>query len=133
MLVYFCPSMSDGAAARLSKVLVAAFGALVMGLTWVASMMGGILAAALALFGAIGGPLLGVFTLGIFVPFANSFGAIFGLFTALAVSLWITVGAHIYKVDEVVMVGEDILLLVLRYNVSCLFTFILHNNSTRVW
>lgn len=97
VLVYFCPSMSDGAAANLSKVLVAAFGALVMGLTWVASMMGGILAAALALFGAIGGPLLGVFTLGIFVPFANSFGAILGLFTALAVSLWITVGAHIYK------------------------------------
>ena len=79
-------------------MFVAGFGALVMGLTWVASRMGGVLAAALALFGAIGGPLLGLFTLGIFVPFVNWIGALSGLLTGLALTLWITVGAQMYKV-----------------------------------
>ena len=90
--------MTDAGATRLSKVFVVGFGALVMGLTWVASRMGGVLAAALALFGAIGGPLLGLFTLGIFVPFVNWIGALCGLLTGLALTLWITVGAQMYRV-----------------------------------
>ena len=98
VLVYFDPEMSEASAASFSKALVALFGVVVMALTWVASLMGGILSAALALFGAIGGPLLGIFTLGLFVPFANSIGAICGILTGLFVSFWITVGAQMFKV-----------------------------------
>ena len=98
VLVYFAPSLSDAGAARLSKVFCAVLGAIIMALTWVASQLGGVLSAALALFGAIGGPLLGLFILGIFVPFANSVGAIVGVLSGLGLSLWMTVGAHIYKV-----------------------------------
>ena len=54
------------------SVICILFGLVVIGLTWVASKTGSILTAALALHGAIGGPLLGVFTLGMFVPAANS-------------------------------------------------------------
>lgn len=97
VLVYFDPEMSEASAASFSKALVALFGVVVMALTWVASLMGGILSAALALFGAIGGPLLGIFTLGLFVPFANSIGAICGILTGLFVSFWITVGAQMFK------------------------------------
>ena len=99
--MYFLPDLDDARAARFSKLWVTLLGAVVMGLTWVASKLGGILSAALALFGSIGGPLLGLFTLGIFVPFANSIGAIVGILSGLGLSLWITVGAHIYKVSAI--------------------------------
>uniref|UniRef100_A0A665TLK3 Solute carrier family 5 member 8 n=1 Tax=Echeneis naucrates TaxID=173247 RepID=A0A665TLK3_ECHNA len=50
----------------------------------------------LIIFGIIGGPLLGLFTLGILCPFANSKGALSGLVAGLVVSLWVGIGAHIY-------------------------------------
>uniref|UniRef100_A0A665TTC9 Solute carrier family 5 member 8 n=1 Tax=Echeneis naucrates TaxID=173247 RepID=A0A665TTC9_ECHNA len=50
----------------------------------------------ISIFGIIGGPLLGLFTLGILCPFANSKGALSGLVAGLVVSLWVGIGAHIY-------------------------------------
>uniref|UniRef100_A0A8P4KSU5 Solute carrier family 5 member 8 n=1 Tax=Dicentrarchus labrax TaxID=13489 RepID=A0A8P4KSU5_DICLA len=52
--------------------------------------------AAISIFGVIGGPLLGLFTLGILCPFANSKGALSGLLSGLVVSLWVGIGAQIY-------------------------------------
>ena len=69
---FLTPDITDAEAASLSKVICIVFGVLVIGLMWLASKFGRILTAALALHGAIGGPLLGVFTLGMFVPAANS-------------------------------------------------------------
>ena len=46
-------------------------GVICIALTVVASYMGSILQAALALFGVISGPILGMFFLGMCVPFAN--------------------------------------------------------------
>uniref|UniRef100_A0A672F3M9 Solute carrier family 5 member 8 n=1 Tax=Salarias fasciatus TaxID=181472 RepID=A0A672F3M9_SALFA len=51
--------------------------------------------AALSITGIIGGPLLGLFTLGVLFPFANS-GALSGLVSGLAVALWVGVGAQMY-------------------------------------
>ena len=47
------------------------YGCIAVGLAFVASKLGGVLQATMSITNAFGGPLLGVFTLGIFVPFAN--------------------------------------------------------------
>ena len=47
------------------------YGCVSVGLAFVASRLGGILQATMSIVSAFGGPLLGVFTLGIFVPFSN--------------------------------------------------------------
>uniref|UniRef100_A0A7N8XTM0 Solute carrier family 5 member 8 n=1 Tax=Mastacembelus armatus TaxID=205130 RepID=A0A7N8XTM0_9TELE len=52
--------------------------------------------AAVSIFGVTGGPLLGLFTLGILCPFANSKGAVSGLLSGLVVSLWVGITAQIY-------------------------------------
>uniref|UniRef100_A0A665TCE8 Solute carrier family 5 member 8 n=1 Tax=Echeneis naucrates TaxID=173247 RepID=A0A665TCE8_ECHNA len=80
----------------ISKGLSFTFGVLCIGMAGLASLMGGILQAAISIFGIIGGPLLGLFTLGILCPFANSKGALSGLVAGLVVSLWVGIGAHIY-------------------------------------
>ncbi|XP_067438038.1 sodium-coupled monocarboxylate transporter 1 isoform X1 [Thunnus thynnus] len=72
------------------------YGVLCIGMAGLASLMGGILQAAISIFGITGGPLLGLFTLGIFCPFANCKGALSGLLSGLVVSLWVGIGAQIY-------------------------------------
>ncbi|XP_019108807.2 sodium-coupled monocarboxylate transporter 1 [Larimichthys crocea] len=79
-----------------SKGLSLIYGVLCIGMAGLASLMGGILQAAVSIFGVIGGPLLGLFTLGILCPFANSKGALSGLVSGLVVSLWVGIGAQIY-------------------------------------
>ncbi|XP_019947730.2 sodium-coupled monocarboxylate transporter 1-like [Paralichthys olivaceus] len=89
-------NMSEKHLARSSKGLSLVYGALCIGMAGLASLMGGILQAAVSIFGIIGGPLLGLFTLGILCPFANSKGALSGLVSGLVVSLWVGIGAQIY-------------------------------------
>lgn len=48
------------------------FGLFITALTYPVSLMGPLLQAALGLFGIVGGPVLGVYTLGMFFPCANS-------------------------------------------------------------
>jgi sodium-coupled monocarboxylate transporter 8/12 len=48
--------------------------------------------AALSVFGMVGGPLLGLFSLGMCSPFANSAGAISGLVSSLSVLVWMSFG-----------------------------------------
>ena len=52
-------------------MLAFTFGLAITALTYPISMMGGLLQAALGIFGLLGGPVLGVFTLGMFFPNAN--------------------------------------------------------------
>ncbi|XP_008561535.1 PREDICTED: sodium-coupled monocarboxylate transporter 1-like, partial [Galeopterus variegatus] len=72
------------------------YGALCIGMAAVASLMGALLQAALSIFGMVGGPLLGLFSLGILVPFANSIGALVGLVAGFVFSLWVGIGAQLY-------------------------------------
>uniref|UniRef100_A0A673BKF6 Solute carrier family 5 member 8 n=1 Tax=Sphaeramia orbicularis TaxID=375764 RepID=A0A673BKF6_9TELE len=64
--------ISDRSLSRISKGLSLLYGMLCIGMAGLASVMGGILQAVISIFGVIGGPLLGLFTLGILCPFANS-------------------------------------------------------------
>uniref|UniRef100_A0A4X2MAM3 Solute carrier family 5 member 8 n=1 Tax=Vombatus ursinus TaxID=29139 RepID=A0A4X2MAM3_VOMUR len=72
------------------------YGILCIGMAALASLMGGLLQAVLSIFGMIGGPLLGLFTLGILNPFANSLGSFIGLIVGFTISMWIGIGAQFY-------------------------------------
>ncbi|KAH6938034.1 hypothetical protein HPB50_006529 [Hyalomma asiaticum] len=94
---YIVQDMSDSFSTTLTRLLALTFGCTAIGLVYAAQNMGNVLQAALSIFGIIGGPLLGVFTLGIFFPFANSIGAGVGIVTSLIVTFWIGMGAFYYK------------------------------------
>ncbi|CAH1798707.1 unnamed protein product [Owenia fusiformis] len=80
-------------AVGLSKAFAVFFGIATMALAFVIDQLGGeILTLALKIFGIIGGPLLGLFTLGILFPCANAWGAGAGLIASLAIEFWINLG-----------------------------------------
>uniref|UniRef100_A0A7N8YPJ3 Solute carrier family 5 member 6 n=1 Tax=Mastacembelus armatus TaxID=205130 RepID=A0A7N8YPJ3_9TELE len=51
----------------------------------------------LAIFGMVGGPVLGLFCLGMFFPWANSTGAVGGLVVGLSVSFWVGIGSIVTR------------------------------------
>ncbi|XP_043266592.1 sodium-coupled monocarboxylate transporter 1-like [Venturia canescens] len=71
------------------------FGALSFALVFVVERLGGVLEVALSFNGMVGGVTLGLFSLGMFVPWANGKGAFFGALTALALVTWIGLGAQV--------------------------------------
>ncbi|CAB3238902.1 unnamed protein product [Arctia plantaginis] len=77
----------------MTKVAAFAFGLLFLGLAFLAQYLGGVLQAALTIFGAVGGPLLGVFTLGMFTTYANERGVSIALVSGMAITLWFSFGS----------------------------------------
>ncbi|KAL8566592.1 hypothetical protein ACOMHN_054814 [Nucella lapillus] len=94
---YFVKDISDKRATRTTQVLALVFGAICLALTYVASLLGNVLQAALSLFGMLAGPLLGIFTLGMIFPWANKWGAFVGLLSSLTMTFTIGIGAFIFK------------------------------------
>jgi sodium-coupled monocarboxylate transporter 8/12 len=88
--------ISEAKATLASKIISVAFGAIMIVLTFMAAELGGLLQAALGIFGMIGGPILGIFILGLIYPWANSKGAYFGMTAGLILTIWLGVGAQIY-------------------------------------
>lgn len=88
-------TISERASTVASKLLSLFFGLLTFALVFVAEQLGGVLSAALSIFGMVGGPLLGLFSLGMFFPWANSVGAAVGHVCGLAFMFWIGVGTQV--------------------------------------
>uniref|UniRef100_A0A8B9GZW4 Solute carrier family 5 member 12 n=1 Tax=Astyanax mexicanus TaxID=7994 RepID=A0A8B9GZW4_ASTMX len=91
-----CGDISNRAATWISKALCVVFGVACTSMAVTASYMGAIVQAALSIHGMCGGPMLGVFSLGILFPFTNSKGAIGGLLLGITLAFWAAVGAFIY-------------------------------------
>ncbi|KAM9317207.1 sodium-dependent multivitamin transporter [Gastrophryne carolinensis] len=97
---YF-PSLTEARATLLSKFLALGYGLLCLGMAYLSSLMGSVLQAALSIFGIVGGPLLGLFSLGFFFPFTNSIGAISGLLVGLVMAFWIGLGSFVTRMQAV--------------------------------
>lgn len=54
-----------------TKIVALIYGFVFVGLAFTAQFLGGVLQAALTIFGVVGGPLLGLFSLGMFTLMAN--------------------------------------------------------------
>uniref|UniRef100_A0A8K9XV41 Solute carrier family 5 member 6a n=1 Tax=Oncorhynchus mykiss TaxID=8022 RepID=A0A8K9XV41_ONCMY len=93
----YCPTMTEAKATLLSKGLAFAYGLVCLAMAYTASHMGSVLQAALSIFGMVGGPLLGLFCLGMFFPWANSTGAIVGLVAGLVMAFWIGIGHFVSR------------------------------------
>uniref|UniRef100_A0A452H3L0 Uncharacterized protein n=1 Tax=Gopherus agassizii TaxID=38772 RepID=A0A452H3L0_9SAUR len=89
-------SLSEKKLSWISKGMSLFYGGVCIAMAAVASLLGGLLQAALSIFGMVGGPLLGLFSLGILSSFANPIGAFVGLTGGFTVSLWVGIGAQIY-------------------------------------
>ncbi|KAM8954193.1 sodium-dependent multivitamin transporter isoform 2-T2 [Pelodytes ibericus] len=93
------PNLTESRATLLSKCLALGYGLVCLGMAYISSLMGSVLQAALSIFGMVGGPLLGLFCLGLFFPFTNSIGAITGLVTGLAMAFWIGIGSFVSRMS----------------------------------
>ncbi|KAK9295989.1 hypothetical protein QLX08_009846 [Tetragonisca angustula] len=79
-------------ATLIGKCLGVLNGFLCLAVAFIAKSMGSLVEAAIGISGAIGGPILGIFTLGMFVERANQTGAIVGIVTALVTCVWAAFG-----------------------------------------
>ncbi|KAG8202012.1 hypothetical protein JTE90_010383 [Oedothorax gibbosus] len=95
---YIAPNMSEQSATRTAKLLALIYGVIsILLVVLVQNMTGTVLQAALSISGALGGPILGIYTLGMFFPWPSAFGAVAGLVSGLGVCIWICVGSIFYK------------------------------------
>uniref|UniRef100_A0A3Q4B6H0 Uncharacterized protein n=1 Tax=Mola mola TaxID=94237 RepID=A0A3Q4B6H0_MOLML len=93
---YF-PAMTESRATLLSKALLS-YGLLCLAMAYVTHLMDdSVLQVALKIFGMVGGPILGLFCLGMFFPQANSTGAMAGWVAGLAMSFWVGIGSIVTR------------------------------------
>ncbi|XP_067119661.1 putative sodium-dependent multivitamin transporter [Centruroides vittatus] len=100
---YYKNHISEKKAAIISTVLACFYGMLCIALTYVAAQLGGVLQASLTIFGVVGGPILGLFSLGMFCKRANQKGAIIGLLAALMICFIIGFGSSKYPPTKLPM------------------------------
>ncbi|XP_065294528.2 sodium-coupled monocarboxylate transporter 2-like [Dermacentor albipictus] len=89
-------NISEGATLRLTKAMAAAYGLFSISIAFLAGTMESIIQAASSLVGALSGPLLAMFVLGIFFPCCKKKGAITGTLAALATSWWLSLGSIVH-------------------------------------
>ncbi|XP_046352930.2 sodium-coupled monocarboxylate transporter 2-like [Haliotis rufescens] len=97
----FClEDLSDKGQTRLAKTTVLVCGVIEMCLAVLASKVGILFQAVQSVSAVFLGPTLGLFSLGMFCPWANVTGAICGFVSAFVLTGWIAVGAFVHKVGR---------------------------------
>ncbi|RNA40535.1 sodium-coupled monocarboxylate transporter 1-like [Brachionus plicatilis] len=94
--------LGESKATLISKLIAALFGLITVGIAYFCQYLSAtVLQISLSIFGILGGPLLGVISLGMFCRFANSFGAFCGLVISTAINLWLGIGAVLYNTPPI--------------------------------
>lgn len=89
------PDMAENTASKVMKCLVAAIGAICLGLIFLVERMGNIFSLGITISGITSGVYLGAFTLGLLCPRANSKGVLCGSYASLIIVAIIAVGAQL--------------------------------------
>ncbi|XP_060082920.1 sodium-coupled monocarboxylate transporter 1-like [Ylistrum balloti] len=88
-------NLSEQKKTWVTRILVVLYGGCGIGMSFMAMNLGGtVLQASLSFTGAASGPLLGIFVLGAFFPWANWIGAVVGSIFGLVLPMWISIGAY---------------------------------------
>lgn len=90
------PSLPDELFTFIVKITAVFFGCAFMATAFLASSLGSLIQVSLGVIGAIYGPVLGMFLLGVLVPRANNTGALVGFASGLAFGIWILIGSMTY-------------------------------------
>ncbi|OWF39948.1 sodium-coupled monocarboxylate transporter 1-like [Mizuhopecten yessoensis] len=91
--------MKPSAEAKTANILGAVGGLVVIGFAFLSSLLGStVLQIMISVLGMAGGPLLGLFLMGMFFPCVNAKGAITGMIVCTVVIFWIVVGSFVYQV-----------------------------------
>ncbi|XP_076239427.1 sodium-coupled monocarboxylate transporter 1 [Calliopsis andreniformis] len=85
---------SETVASRTIKATVVVTGIICVALVFLVEKLSGLIQAGKSLSGITAGPLLGIFTLGMFFPLANSAGALVGGLVSLNLVAWISFGTQ---------------------------------------
>lgn len=88
----FKRTLIDSQSTLPTKIIACIYGLLCILLAFGAGSMGGVLQASLTIFGVVGGPLLGIFTLGVCTVRTNQRGVLLGFLLGLTFSFWIGFG-----------------------------------------
>ena len=92
-------TLSDENATKLSKALAIAYGVFSYILIFLVKNIPGLVQAWLGIFGIFGGPVLGLFSLGMFIPWATSLGAMIGGSISLVFMLWVSIGGNMSRLS----------------------------------
>ncbi|XP_035205853.1 putative sodium-dependent multivitamin transporter [Stegodyphus dumicola] len=94
----FCKRLTESWAAFLAKVLAIGYGGLCLLLTFIVANFRGVLEASNVMFGMVGGPILGIYSLGMLSLTANEPGTLIGLLAGFLVNAWLGFGSYAAKV-----------------------------------
>ncbi|KAJ9575567.1 hypothetical protein L9F63_007575, partial [Diploptera punctata] len=91
---YIKKSVTDETISKILKFVVVLIGAICILLVFIVDKLGSILQLSMSLHGVTGGPMLGLFTFGMFYPRGNVKGALSGSICSLLFMGWIVFGAQ---------------------------------------
>ncbi|XP_054709989.1 putative sodium-dependent multivitamin transporter [Uloborus diversus] len=94
----FCKRLTESWAAFLAKIIAIGYGGVCLLLTFIVANFRGVLEASNVMFGMIGGPMLGIYTLGMFSTTANEPGTLIGLLVGFVINAWLGFGSYAVKV-----------------------------------
>ncbi|CAF1126751.1 unnamed protein product, partial [Brachionus calyciflorus] len=93
---WFDANLIDRKCVQIARFFCILYGVLITSLTCIPHFLANSLQAVLSLFSVTCGPILGMFILGLFVPFANSNGALYGGISSLLFSIYLFIGFYMF-------------------------------------